>query len=101
MKKFKSFPIELAFWVVALVSLAFSDPNAHAFTLCPLANLGLEAWCPGCGLGRSISYLFHGSFTQSFQQHWFGLPALLIILYRIAQLLKKKKDYTDLTQIAN
>ena len=101
MKKFKSFPIELVFWLAALFFLAVSDPTEHEFTLCPLANLGLEAWCPGCGLGRSISALLHGSFTQSFQQHWFGAPALVIIVYRTGQLLKKKKDYKDLTQLAN
>ncbi|MGY3054546.1 hypothetical protein ACVWYG_002753 [Pedobacter sp. UYEF25] len=101
MKKFKDFPIELVFWLTALMSLAISDLSVHNFTLCPLANLGLEAWCPGCGLGRSISALLHGSFRQSFQQHWFGLPAFLIILYRITQLLKRKKQQINLTQIVD
>ena len=85
MKYIKSFPIELAFWLVALVLLAIANPTEHHFTLCPLANLGFD-WCPGCGLGRSITALFHGDINASFAQHWFGIPALLLIAYRIYQL---------------
>lgn len=88
MKNIKSFPIELIFWVSALVLLATTDPHAHHFTLCPLANLGLT-WCPGCGLGRSISSLFHGEIRESFAHHWLGIPALMIITYRIYQLSNK------------
>lgn len=86
MKRFRNLPIELVFWIAALTVLAISNPTEHHFTLCPLANLGLEDWCPGCGLGRSISYLFRGEFATSFHQHWLGMPALGIILYRIYQL---------------
>ncbi|RYD76854.1 MAG: DUF2752 domain-containing protein [Sphingobacteriales bacterium] len=93
MKHFKSFPLELFFWVTALVLLATANANEHHFTLCPLANLGYEGWCPGCGLGRSISYIFHGEFTESFSQHWFGFPALLIILYRVYTLIKNRNKF--------
>ena len=88
MKNIKSFPLELLFWVSALVLLATSNPHAHHFTLCPLANLGLT-WCPGCGLGRSISSVFHGEIRESFGHHWFGIPALMIIAYRIYQLTQQ------------
>jgi hypothetical protein len=88
MKYLKSFPLELVFWITALVLLASSDPQAHHFSLCPLANLGIT-WCPGCGLGRSISSLFHGDVSGSFAHHWFGIPALLLIAYRIYQLSKQ------------
>lgn len=87
MKYFKSFPIELFFWITALVLLATSNAHEHHFTLCPLANLGFESWCPGCGLGRSISHIFHGEISESFKQHWFGFPALAIIGYRIIVLI--------------
>jgi hypothetical protein len=82
MKHFKSFPLELVFWVLALVLLATANPHEHHFSLCPLANLGID-WCPGCGLGRSISALFHGEIKESITFHWFGIPALMIIVYRI------------------
>ena len=87
MKHFKSLPLELFFWITALVLLATADPHEHHFTLCPLANLGLT-WCPGCGLGRSITSLFHGDVSASFSHHWFGIPALILICYRIFQLSK-------------
>ncbi|MEJ6981139.1 DUF2752 domain-containing protein [Pedobacter sp. P351] len=58
------------------------------FSLCPLSNLGFP-WCPGCGLGRSITSVFHGDLKSSFEYHWFGIPALLILLHRIFVLSKK------------
>lgn len=88
MKYIKSFPIELTFWVLALVLLATANPHEHHFTLCPLASLGFD-WCPGCGLGRSITALFHGDVNASFAHHCFGIPALMLIGYRIYQLTKQ------------
>ncbi|WP_316810522.1 DUF2752 domain-containing protein [Pedobacter heparinus] len=91
MSGLKRIPLELIFWITALVLLATADLQNHGeaqhFTLCPIANLGMT-WCPGCGIGRSITQLFHGNFAESFAQHWFGLPALLIICRRIGVLMK-------------
>jgi hypothetical protein len=84
---------ELLFWIIALVLLASSGLPDHTarehFSLCPVANLGFS-WCPGCGLGRSLSHLLHGNFQESIQMHWFGIPALLILLYRIFILCKQE-----------
>jgi hypothetical protein len=81
---------ELAFWLGGLLALALSNPTAAThFSLCPLKAMGFT-WCPGCGLGHSISFLFHGDVKSSFHAHWFGIPALGIILYRIALLLWQK-----------
>jgi len=99
------FPAELIFWTTALVLLATAEPHHHLqehhFTFCPLANMGID-WCPGCGLGRSVTQLFHWNLKESFKMHWFGVPATLIIMYRIVVLgrnqfkknvlLKKKKE---------
>lgn len=89
MKIFSYLPLELVFWVVALAMLAAAEPlqygHANHFKLCPLAAMGLE-WCPGCGIGRSITHLFHGNIVESWRQHWFGVPALLILIYRIGTL---------------
>lgn len=91
MKTLKRVPFELIFWIVALVLLAMADTHKHGagphFTLCPLANMGFD-WCPGCGIGRSITQLFHGNYLESLKYHWFGLPALLIICWRIWVLIK-------------
>jgi uncharacterized membrane protein len=45
-------------------------------------------WCPGCGIGHSIAWLLHGDIKNSFQAHWLGIPALIMIIYRIAVLAK-------------
>ncbi|QPH38083.1 DUF2752 domain-containing protein [Pedobacter endophyticus] len=97
MKHIKNFPLELMFWTTALVLLAAANAHEHHFTLCPLANLGYEGWCPGCGLGRSISLILHGEFASSFAEHWFGLPALLIIIYRIYSLIRNNTTSKILT----
>jgi hypothetical protein len=88
---------ELAFWAAALISLALTDPTNEAhFILCPLKLLGIK-WCPGCGLGHSISFLFHGDLMQSFHAHWLGLPAVIIILHRIYVLGKMNLFQPPLT----
>ena len=81
--------LELVIWIAALVMLAFTTPSEHHLTLCPLSNLGFK-YCPGCGLGRSISYLFRGDLKASFQMHPLGIFALGIIGYRIIQIINKQ-----------
>lgn len=79
-------PLELICWIAAFVFLGVAKPAVYHeglhFTFCPLANLGMS-WCPGCGLGRSITHFFHGNIRESIQYHWLGIPAVLIISYRI------------------
>lgn len=91
-KMLRRIPFELVFWIIALVLLATADVHEHGdaghFTLCPIANMGFS-WCPGCGIGRSITQLFHGHITKSLELHWFGIPALLIISWRIVGLIKR------------
>ena len=93
--RLKSIKLEGFFWAAALVLLAVSDPHDHYFTLCPLANLGITG-CPCCGLGRSVSALFHGQILESFRYHRFGIPALALIVYRLCLLtLLNKKIYLN------
>jgi hypothetical protein len=74
---------ELIFWIAALIALAICDPAQPAhFSLCPFKLLGIT-WCPGCGIGHAIAFLFHGDIARSIDAHWFGIPALGIILWRI------------------
>lgn len=91
MKIVKQIPLELIFWITALLLLGLSNPGSHHYSFCILSNLGFEKWCPGCGLGRSISHLLQGEFVASFKQHWFGLPALLILVHRIYTLSNNTK----------
>ncbi|MBT1702981.1 DUF2752 domain-containing protein [Chryseosolibacter indicus] len=75
-------------WVLALVALAFYDCSSGThFTICPLAFAGID-WCPGCGLGRSISLLFHGEIKESITMHPLGMFAVIILIFRIFILTK-------------
>ena len=90
--KIKSFAkligLESVIWISSLIYLAFfNDPFHKHFTICPLSNAGFE-YCPGCGLGNSISLFFNGYFVESFNAHFLGIPAVLIIIYRILSLIK-------------
>jgi hypothetical protein len=91
----RNIPFEGLIWISALLLIAVINVDSHShFTICPLKNLGLD-FCPGCGLGRSIHYLFHMEFLKSFNAHPLGVFALVILLYRIyilsSGVLKKKQ----------
>lgn len=74
-------------WIAAIVYFAFFvNPYQNHFTICPLYNAGFEH-CPGCGLGNSIALIFRGNISQSFDCHFLGIPALLIILHRIFSII--------------
>lgn len=77
---------ELTAWIVALVLLATMDPGTSThYSFCIFKFIGIP-FCPGCGLGHSISYLFHGDIRASFSAHPLGIFALAVILFRIYKL---------------
>ena len=79
---------ELVFWSGAIVLLFIFDPTQEShYSLCLFKNLGFQ-FCPGCGLGHSISYLLHGKLNASINTHPLGIIALPVILYRIFKLAK-------------
>lgn len=85
----KHFPLEAVAWLTALIFLAVYAPSRDThFTLCPLATRGLD-FCPGCGLGRSISCLFHGQVMESFNAHPLGIFAVIVLTLRITRLINK------------
>lgn len=88
--------LEAFIWIAALLVLAFSSPLDTHYSLCPLHNLGFS-WCPGCGLGHSISWLFRGDVVQSFHAHPLGIPAVIIIVFRIISIFRKNKKYNTYT----
>jgi hypothetical protein len=86
-KSYFSTYFELSIWITALILLAFMSPtNTHA-SLCPLNASGVD-FCPGCGLGHSISWLLHGNITASLKSHPFGIAAIIILLIRIYTLIR-------------
>jgi len=79
---------EAAIWIGALLYLTFiHNPGETHFTICPIKNIGLD-FCPGCGLGNSISYILHGDIFKSLLSHPLGLFALLVLILRIFHLIK-------------
>jgi len=82
---------EALVWILGLAYLLIihSTGETH-FTVCPLSNLGFE-FCPGCGLGNSISYIFKGDLITSFHSHPLGIFALLIISFRIINIIKNNR----------
>jgi len=84
----KIIDFEAVIWIAGLFYLLlFHAPGQAQFTICPLYNLGID-FCPGCGIGNSISYLFNGEVISSFQTHPLGIFALIIITYRIITIIK-------------
>lgn len=85
---FRKFPLELVFWLGAIVGIFLIDPyGPQHFSLCPLSNLGFD-WCPGCGLGRAMSLLTKGDVKASWSMHPLAMFAFAAIGYRIYQLIK-------------
>lgn len=84
---YRSINLEVIIWSAGLIFLALFNvtENSH-FTICPLSNLGFEN-CPGCGLGKSITLFFKGDFPGSINTHLLGIPAIIILLYRIITLI--------------
>lgn len=80
---------EAVLWFAGLVYLLFINPyEVQKFTFCPFHNLGIT-FCPGCGLGKSISLFYHGDIIHSIKTHPLGILALFLITGRIISLSKK------------
>lgn len=86
---FKIIEWEAVLWSIGLIYLLFINPyQPQQYTLCPFHNLGID-FCPGCGLGRSISLMYHGDFIHSLKSHPLGIIAFVLIASRIFGLTKK------------
>ena len=77
--------LEVFIWPLGLIALAVMNPEVEHMSICLIKNLGFEN-CPGCGLGRSISYAFHGEFIKSFETHILGMAAIAMLMYRVVLL---------------
>ncbi|HQV00636.1 MAG: DUF2752 domain-containing protein [Bacteroidia bacterium] len=87
-------PFELIVWIVVITYLGFLNPYQETTSLCAFGWLGLT-WCPGCGIGHSISFALHGNISASFESHYLGIIALIILLHRI--FILSKQYYQNLT----
>ncbi|HEX7014990.1 MAG TPA: DUF2752 domain-containing protein [Cyclobacteriaceae bacterium] len=83
--------------MAGLAALALYNPDSGKhLALCPLYYAGFD-FCPGCGLGRSISYLLHGDVANSLSMHPLGLFALIVLSYRIVQLIRNTISFNTPT----
>ncbi|NPA35932.1 MAG: DUF2752 domain-containing protein [Chlorobi bacterium] len=81
--------LEAWFWFAALVSLAIAAPTHEThFSFCIFKMMGID-FCPGCGLGHSIIFLFHGDFKESWNTHPLAILAVAVLLHRIVVILRK------------
>ena len=86
--------VEALIWIAALLFLALIEPaESTHYTLCPFSAVGID-FCPGCGIGRSISMLYRGDIFGSLKMHPLGIFALTMIFYRIVTLFQKNKIKT-------
>ena len=83
--------METLLWTAGLLYLAlWVDPFAGGhFNLCLVSLLGFEH-CPGCGLGRSIAFLFRGELALSLTAHPLGFFAVAVLIGRIVSLMKMR-----------
>ncbi len=80
-------PWEAWIWTAGLVFLALND-SSGSWSVCPLHNFGID-FCPGCGLGRSVSHLFHGEWAAAWSVHPLGYAAVPVLAVRSYTLFKK------------
>ncbi|HEV7621796.1 MAG TPA: DUF2752 domain-containing protein [Flavisolibacter sp.] len=78
---FLSSNIEAFIWISFLFILFFIS-GEQQFSLCLFKLMGFNR-CPGCGLGHSIHYVLHFQFEKSIQEHYLGIPATMLIAFRI------------------
>ncbi len=77
-------------WVVlgtGLLLLGLMNPENAGTSLCVLNWIGIP-FCPGDGLGHSISYTFHGDVSAALEAHIAGPAAIVILSGRIIHIWK-------------
>lgn len=85
---FVKYNFELIFWIIGLTYLIFIDPyQTGHFSFCGFKLLGFDS-CPGCGLGRSISLIYHGDIINSIKMHPLGIFAIVMISFRIVKIIQ-------------
>lgn len=91
---FKNY-FEILAFSVGLLLLVFMDPsNVSGPDFCLFEQIGIT-FCPGDGLGHSISYTFRGQFYNAMQANLLGPFAIAILSGRIVHLIKKKFKKSD------
>ncbi|MFA3782193.1 DUF2752 domain-containing protein [Melioribacteraceae bacterium 4301-Me] len=97
----KAIEWEAVLWLVGLIYLLLINPyQEQHFTLCPFRNIGIT-FCPGCGLGKAISFFYHGDVINSIRTHPFGIIAFFLISFRVIKLIFRTKNNLQLNTEEN
>ena len=92
MKLFFRKYFEATVFAIGLFLLALMDPAvSNGPSLCLFDQLGFT-FCPGDGLGHSISYTFRGDIFSAMESNVLGPFAILILSTRIIYLLIKNHN---------
>lgn len=89
---FKNYFEVLAFSTGLLLLALMNPETANGISLCLFDQIGVP-FCPGEGLGHSISYLFRGEVGSAIEANILGPFAIIIIGGRITHLLWKNHKY--------
>jgi len=84
--KYLSTQFELICWVMALGLLFFMSEGRSDISLCPISLFGFGK-CWGCGIGHAMHDAMRMHFSASFRHHPMGIPAVLILINRIRELI--------------
>jgi hypothetical protein len=72
---------------LGLILLAVMSPDNAGTSLCLFDWVGID-FCPGEGLGHSISYTFRGNINAALESHLAGPAAVIILILRIVFIWK-------------
>ena len=75
-------------FTIGLLLLGFMNPENSGTSFCLFDLAGFE-FCPGEGLGHSISYTFRGDFDSALNAHFAGPLAVIVLSLRIMHLWHK------------
>lgn len=93
MKDFFRKYFEVLAFSAGLLLLALMNPEGnHSISFCLFDLIGIP-YCPGEGLGHSISYFFRGHISSSLEANLLGPLAIFIIGRRIFHLLWKNHKH--------
>jgi|AntRauTorckE6833_2_1112554.scaffolds.fasta_scaffold07284_6 hypothetical protein len=87
-------------WIVfsiGLLLLGTMNPENSGISLCFFDFIGIE-FCPGEGLGRSISYTMKGDFSSALNAHLAGPAAVGILLSRIIHVCRNLYQQSKITK---
>jgi hypothetical protein len=87
---------EILAFGTGLLLLALMNPeNATGPGFCILERMG-ASFCPGDGLGHSISYIFRGEFHNAMEANILGPFALIVLSGRILHLSIKNHHNSNI-----